>query len=97
MCNVDSALTIILNFINEGLPPPSQTSDKSELKKNAYQRWVCYEICDRLMDKPLDDPIRTISSFIFEMRSYIGVEDRETNLIFQSAIEVGREIILLFV
>lgn len=97
MCNVDSALTIILSFINEGLPAPSQTWDKNELKKNSYQRWACYEICDRLMDKPLDDPIRTISDFIFEMRSYVGVEDREANSIFQSAIEVGREMILLFV
>lgn len=97
MCNIDSALTVILNFINNKLPCPSQSWDREELKKNSFQRWACYEVCDRLMDKPLDNPICTISDFISEMKSYTGKEDQKANLIFQCAIEVGQEIILLFV
>lgn len=97
MCNIDSALTVILNFVNNKLPIPSQSWDREELKKNSFHRWACYEVCNRLMDKPLDNPICTISDFISEMRSYAEKEDQRANMIFQCAIEVGQEMILLFV
>ena len=57
-----------------------------------------YEICDRIMDKPFDDPITVIESFMFEMAMYACYgEDEQRSFIFQSAVETAEELSLLFV
>lgn len=97
MCNIDSAISIIQNYIYENLFEPALSWNELEFKKRSYQRWAAYEICNRLMDRPLDNPIRVIDSFIFEISAYGEAENPKSNFIFQSVAEVAKELILLFV
>lgn len=75
MCDTSTAVSIIQRYVDEHLFSPSFTWPKYEFRKRSYQQWAAYEICDRIMDKPFDDPITVIESFMFEMASATVDED----------------------
>lgn len=96
MCDI--AVSIILDYVREHLFSPSFSWCKYEFMKRSYEQWAAYEIIERIMDHPLDPPIETIESFMFEMAMYACYgEDEQRSFIFQTAVEVAEEIILLFV
>ncbi len=98
MCDVDTAVSIIRQYVDEYLFSPSFNWQKDEFKKRSYEQWAAYEICNRIMDHPLDGPITIIESFMFEMAMYACYgEDEHRSFIFQSAVETAEELILLFV
>ena len=98
MCDTSTAVSIIQRYVDEHLFSPSFTWPKHEFRKRSYQQWAAYEICDRIMDKPFDDPITVIESFMFEMAMYACYgEDEQRSFIFQSAVETAAELSLLFV
>ena len=98
MCDASTAVSIIQRYIDEYLFSPSFTWPKYEFRKRSYQQWAAYEICDRIMDKPFDDPITVIENFMFEMAMYACYgEDEQRSFIFQSAVETAEELSLLFV
>lgn len=70
MCDASTAVSIIQRYVDEHLFSPSFTWPKYEFRKRSYQQWAAYEICDRIMDKPFDDPITVIENFMFEMAMY---------------------------
>ena len=85
-------------YVDEHLFSPSFTWPKYEFRKRSYQQWAAYEICDRIMDKPFDDPITIIENFMFEMAMYACYgEDEQRSFIFQNAVETAEELSLLFV
>lgn len=53
MCDVDTAVSIIQQYIDEHLFSPSFSWDKYEFKKRSYQQWAAYEICNSILDHPL--------------------------------------------
>ena len=67
MCDASTAVSIIQRYVEEYLFSPSFTWPKYEFRKRSYQQWAAYEICDRILDKPFDDPITVIENFMFEM------------------------------
>ena len=98
MCDASTAVSIIQRYVDEHLFSPSFTWPKYEFRKRSYQQWAAYEICDRIMDKPFDDPITIIENFMFEMAMYACYgEDEQHSFIFQNAVETAEELSLLFV
>lgn len=99
MCDVVTAVTIIQKYMDEHFFSPAFSWDRHEFKKRSYQQWACYEICERIMDHPLEQPIDVIERFMFEMYMYAcyGGENKQQSFIFQTAVETAEEIILLFV
>ena len=98
MCDIYTAVSIIHEYADKCLFSPSFSWDKYEFKKRSYQQWTVYEICDRILDKPFDDPITIIENFMFEMAMYACYgEDEQRSFIFQSAVETAEELNLLFV
>lgn len=80
MCDASTAVSIIQRYVDEHLFSPSFTWPKYEFRKRSYQQWAAYEICDRIMDKPFDDPITVIENFMFEMAMYAcyGEDEQRT-------------------
>lgn len=98
MCDASTAVSIIQRYVDEHLFSPSFTWPKHEFRKRSYQQWAAYEICDRIMNKPFDDPITVIERFMFEMAMYACYgEDEQRSFIFQNAVETAEELSLLFV
>lgn len=98
MCDMEIAVQIINEYIQEHLFEPSASWPKYEFAKRSYAQWAAYEIVHKLMDHPFEDPIIVIESFMFEMGMYAGIsEDEERSWIFQIAVETAEELILLFV
>lgn len=97
MCDASTAVSIIQRHVEEHLFSPSFTWPKYEFRKRSYQQWAAYEICDRILDKPFDDPITVIENFMFKMAMYACYgEDEQRSFIFQSAVETAEELSLLF-
>ena len=80
MCDTSTAVSIIQRYVDDHLFSPSFTWPKYEFRKRSYQQWAAYEICDRIMDKPFDDPITIIENFMFEMAMYAcyGEDEQRT-------------------
>ncbi len=98
MYDVDTAVSIIREYTDKYLFSPSFSWNKREFKKRSYQQWAAYEICNRIMDHPLDDPIITIENFMFDMAMYACYgEDEARSFIFQSAVETAEELFLLLI
>ena len=98
MCNADTAVFTIQKYINEHLSSPSLDLSEHEFRKRSYQRWAAYEICNRILDKPFNDPIIIIEIFMFEMTLYVCYcENEQRSFIFQNAVETAEELNLLFV
>lgn len=96
MCDSCIAVDIIHKYINQNLTVPSWPME--EICKKSYGQWAAYEICNRIMDCVLDDPIIIIEKFIFEMAMYTNFgNDEYRSSIFQTAIETAEELILLFI
>lgn len=98
MCDVDTAVSTIHRYIDKHLFSPSASWEKCKFQKRSYQQWAAYEICDRILDKPFDDPIVVIDEFAMEMSVYAshGTDDFR-KLIFENAAEIAEDLILLFV
>lgn len=85
MCDASTAVSIIQRYVDEHLFSPSFTWPKYEFRKRSYQQWAAYEICDRIMDKPFDDPITVIENFMFEMAMYACYgEDEQRSFILDA-------------
>lgn len=98
MCDADTAVSIISEYTGKYLFSPFFSWDKYEFKKRSYRQWAAYEICHRIMDHPLEDPINVMEEFMFEMAMYACYgEDESRSFIFQSAVETAEELILLFI
>lgn len=96
--NATDAVAIIQEYIRMHLFSPSFSWDKYEFKKRSYQQWAAYEICDRILDHPLDNVFDVIDNFMFEMYIYACYgEDEPRTFIFQTAVETAEELALLFV
>lgn len=95
----DLAATIIMGYIDEHLFSPSLSWNKYEFKKRSYEQWAAYEICERILDHPLDPPLDVIDRFMFEMYMYacFSDENKQKSFIFQTAVETAEELALLFV
>ena len=98
MCDVDTAVSTIHRYIDKHLFSPSASWEKCKFQKRSYQQWAAYEICDRILDKPFDDPIVVIDEFAMEMSVYAshGTDDFR-KIIFENAAEIAEDLILLFV
>ncbi len=98
MCDVDTAVSTIHHYIDEHLFSPSASWGKHEFRKRSYQQWAAYEICDRIMDNPFDDPIIVIEKFVLEMTVYVTHSTNDfRKFIFENAVEIAEDLILLFV
>ncbi len=93
------AASIILEYMDMHLFPPTFHWNKFEFKKRSYQQWAAYEIIERILDHPFDRALDIIENFMFEMYIYAccSDEDEHRTFIFQTAVETAEEIILLFV
>lgn len=98
MCDSATAVDIIYRYSERHFFSPSFSWPKEEFRKRSYEQWAAYEICDQIMDHPLEDPITIIEKFMFEMAMYAYYgEDESRSFIFQTAVETAEELILLFV
>lgn len=98
MCDSETAVSIIKEYVDRHLFSPSFSWPKDEFEKRSYSQWAACEIINRIMDKPFEMPICIIESFICEMAMYACYgEDEHRSLIFQTAVETAEELILLFV
>lgn len=93
------AAAIIQKYANMYLFPPAFSWSKYEFKKRSYQQWAANEICERILDHPLDTPLDIIENFMFEMYFYacFSDEDEHRTFIFQTAVETAEELALLFI
>lgn len=98
MCDADVSVSIIKEYIDQYLFSPSFSWPKDEFRKRSCAQWTAYEIINRIMDNPLETPVYIIERFIFEMAMYACYgEDEQRSLIFQTAVEIAEELVLLFV
>lgn len=98
LCDADTAVMIIQQYIDKRIFTLSSLLDGYEFKKKSYQQWAACEACHRIMDHPFDDPVTAIESFMLEMDMYACYgEDEPRSFIFQSAAETAAELISLFV
>jgi len=95
---IQTAADIIYQYIKENLFDAPASWPKQEIEKRSYQQWAAYEIVNRILDHPLDMPIDTIDSFMYEMAMYACYgEDEHRSRIFQIAVETAEDVALLFV
>lgn len=105
MCETDIAIGVIEQYINEHLLAPCATWDKYEFKKRSYERWAAYEICEKIMDSPLEDPSSIIETFMLEAQYYADICELRSDsiftlnrsFIFQCAANIAEELLSLFV
>lgn len=98
MCDSELAISIIQEYIEQHLFSPSPSWSNDEFEKRSYAQWAAYEIVNRIMDKPFEMPIYVIENFMFEMAMYTHYgEDEHRSSIFQIAVEIAEELVLLFV
>lgn len=96
MCSIDTALARIQYYVDEYLSVPDFSWDKYNFKKRSYQRWAAYEICNQIMDKPYEDSVVVVETFILEMTVYACYgKDEQCSFIFQNAIETAKDILSL--
>lgn len=96
----DTAVSIIIEYIQEHLFAPELTWPRYEFMKRTYQQWAACEICEQILDHPMQKPIEIIEKFYHDMIRYrfnYGDDDDDRNFIFQTAAETAEELILLFV
>lgn len=105
MCETDIAIEVIEQYINEHLLAPYATWDKYEFKKRSYERWAAYEICEKIMDSPLEDPSSVIETFMLKAQYYADICELRSDsiftlnrgFIFKCAANIAEELLSLFV
>ena len=90
----DEAVLIIKEYVEKNFVGPSFLWLNNEFKKRSYQQWAAYEICDRIMDHPLDDPCTVIENFLFQMTIYEYYKpNTDSHFIFHTAAETAEELL----
>lgn len=105
MCETDIAIGVIEQYINEHLLAPYATWDKYEFKKRSYERWAAYEICEKIMDSPLEDPSSVIETFMLGAQYYADICELRSDsiftlnrgFIFKCAASTAEKLLSLFV
>ena len=92
------AIDIILTYIDQSLFEPDHKWPDHIFEYRTYSRWAAYEVLERIMDHPHDDPIMVFDRFWFEICSILnGDLDPKKKKIFSIAKQTIEEITLLFV
>jgi hypothetical protein len=93
-----TAIDIVQDYIYKYLFPPNIDWSPLYFKKRSYERFAANEIIRLLRENPNKQPVCVIESFIGDMRRcYQASNQREIEETFSIAIEVGLDILLLFV
>jgi hypothetical protein len=93
MCDANTAVLIIQNYAYDIF-----AGSQREVQRRSYQQWAVTELCNRIFDNPLKDPIDVIWDFIMEMHSFADYKYPDPPyLIFNVAATFAEEVLLLFV
>lgn len=93
----DLAPYIVMEALDENLIEPKRSYPDDLFEERSYARWAAYELANKLMDRPYEDPDRIIEEFIFQM----AIMEHTTNdpakeKIFRVAKETAKDILTLF-
>lgn len=98
MCDILTTVSLIQQYADKHLALSSEPPDSRGFRIRSYQRWAAFELIFRIMDRPLDDPLSVIESFILETALYANYgEDESRRLIFSTASQTAEDLASLFV
>lgn len=87
----------LVGFIEEHLFAPEASWDQHQFEKRSYQRWAAFELLERIMDHPLEEPEMLVEEFIITAGFYSGMNaDSKTGFLFETAKETAEDILQLF-
>lgn len=70
------AIRMIRQAIDECLFEPGYHWSPDMFEERSYARWAAFEILERLMDQPFDDPEVVVSKFMYKM-GVLASEERD--------------------
>lgn len=92
------AIDIVLNYIDRSLFEPDHKWPDYIFEHRTYSRWAAYEVLERIMDHPYDDPSIVIEGFWFEICSILNDDlDPKKQKMFSIAKQTIEDIGRLFV
>lgn len=92
------AIDIVLNYINRELFEPDHRWPEDIFERRTYSRWAAYEVLERIMDHPYDDPSIVIEKFWLEIGVILnGEHDLKKHRMFSIAKQTIEDIGRLFV
>ena len=92
------AIDIVLDYIDHELFEPDYKWPDHIFEHRTYSRWAAYEILERIMDHPYDNPDILIEQFWFEICSVLNDDlDSKKEEMFSIAKETIEDIGRLFV
>ncbi len=90
----ESAVSVIERLISGYQAEPPLPDNEHAFKKRSYSRWAAYEILNLIMDRPLDDPIGIVISFMLSAEIYsYECRNPESRYIFTIAKETAEDIL----
>ena len=93
----DIAIQVIREYIDEYLFEPRNNWPSDIFEERAYARWAAFELINRIMDNPKEEPEKVIAKFLFDaIRLSNRTVNSEKARIFRIARDVAEEIIGLF-
>ena len=93
----EEALLAIQRYIDEYLFEPPIYWSKRDFSKQVYSRWAAFELMERIMDRPFDQPDMIIEHFLIEMVMYAHMEEKpKKRRIFLIAKDTAEDILHLF-
>lgn len=86
----------IQNYIDKYLFEPCSNWPKHEFDIQSYSRWAAFELIQRIMDNPFNDPDIVIESFLLEMAMFSHLEEESKgSCIFSIAKDAAADILQL--
>lgn len=88
------AVDRLLNYIDAYLFAPEISWDSYQFEERSYERWAAFELLERMMDHPLEDPETLVEEFVFMVDLYSRLhKDSKTSFIFTTAKETAEDIL----
>ena len=100
----ETALLVVLEYVDKNLFEPSIDWPKSEFQERSYARWTAFEIQQALVDTMWlppgynpPEPIDVILQFMVEIEQCLrSAKDPQNEKIFEVAKRTATEILYLF-
>lgn len=95
--NNELAAYMIIECLEENLFEPNQQWPDNSFEERSYARWAAYELAERIMDRPHEEPDDILHDFMVRMYFLSELtDDPKKKRIFSIAAETAEDILTLF-
>lgn len=93
------AIGEIQRYLEDTLFEPGNDWPSYIFERRSYARWAAFELLNRLMDHPTEDPVTIVEAFMVEMDiySYTKEDDTKKSFMFSTARDVAENVLYLLV